>query len=317
MSPANSWRMRSGSPTMGDCRDGYSAVVSGPGVADRQTPAPRIQSHTEADSDGGSRPLTSASCRSRAANVRKSSNMSALPASPCSLGSCSRFHAETTRQDRSISLTMRSDKALISAGETGMKRSTSVLTTSAYPIRDHCQAILGTQRGFHVSQNDKAQGVVSESAGNTHLATQHSTSQDALQGPCMHRNACGVARSDPRVADSAPAQCTEKILATGASPAIRRMCMECAGGMAEVQRCSAGPGHQVSIAMPPCTLYRFRLGSAARVGRGGRLRAIRQHCLLCMGGHQQSSRYVLECSCVGCALHPYRMGKRPKRGGAQ
>jgi hypothetical protein len=38
------------------------------------------------------------------------------------------------------------------------------------------------------------------------------------------------------------------------------------------------------------------------------IRAIRKYCLDCLGGHYKEIRL---CPSTDCALHPYRMGKRP------
>jgi hypothetical protein len=46
------------------------------------------------------------------------------------------------------------------------------------------------------------------------------------------------------------------------------------------------------------------------------LRAIRLHCLRCMGWDDKGPRpmkYVRECFKLECPLHPYRMGKDPAR----
>lgn len=41
------------------------------------------------------------------------------------------------------------------------------------------------------------------------------------------------------------------------------------------------------------------------------IKAIRQHCIECMGGQRSE---VKRCPLKGCPLYPYRMGHRPKTG---
>ena len=57
----------------------------------------------------------------------------------------------------------------------------------------------------------------------------------------------------------------------------------------------------------PCPFYDIRLG-----GKRVNPRAIRDACLLCMGG---SPSLVRECE-ANCLLHPFRMGKNPNIQGA-
>lgn len=129
----------------------------------------------------------------------------------------------------------------------------------------------------------------------------------------MHQTAPAGARSDPRARNPAPRTNGEQRIRRSASQAIRDFCVECGGdSYGEVEECSAGPDKYAAIGLGPCPLYRFRMGSQAHVGRGGRLKAIRQHCRVCMGDHASSRRYVAECTSTGCHLWPYRMGKRPK-----
>ena len=45
---------------------------------------------------------------------------------------------------------------------------------------------------------------------------------------------------------------------------------------------------------------------------GSALRAIRAKCLDCSGGMPSEVR---ECAITRCSLHPFRMGKRPKKSG--
>lgn len=91
--------------------------------------------------------------------------------------------------------------------------------------------------------------------------------------------------------------------------AIRVRCLEFVGYIAdEVRNCTA----------PDCPLYPFRLGRSVR-GKS-RLKAIRKHCLTCMGG---SPPLVVDCpsgpqmakSDSGCPVFGFRFGKNPKRKG--
>lgn len=44
-------------------------------------------------------------------------------------------------------------------------------------------------------------------------------------------------------------------------------------------------------------------------------RAVRRQCIICMGDHKQSAKYVADCDTYDCMLWKYRMGKgkgRPK-----
>jgi len=41
------------------------------------------------------------------------------------------------------------------------------------------------------------------------------------------------------------------------------------------------------------------------------IKAIREHCIDCCGGSRKEVRL---CTAAACALHPYRMGHRPKPG---
>jgi hypothetical protein len=52
--------------------------------------------------------------------------------------------------------------------------------------------------------------------------------------------------------------------------------------------------------------------NAPEPATGGALKAIRAKCLDCAGGMPSEVR---ECQISRCALHPFRMGKRPKKDG--
>lgn len=91
--------------------------------------------------------------------------------------------------------------------------------------------------------------------------------------------------------------------------AIRAKCLECVGDETiEVRNCTARPDK--------CKLWPFRSGKGREEGRGypkaSRLRAIRDECLLCMGG---TRLFVEECESEKCALWPFRLGRNPKRAG--
>ena len=44
----------------------------------------------------------------------------------------------------------------------------------------------------------------------------------------------------------------------------------------------------------------------------GPAKAIREHCIECMGGYQNgASKLVNECPAKACALHDFRFGKNP------
>jgi hypothetical protein len=81
--------------------------------------------------------------------------------------------------------------------------------------------------------------------------------------------------------------------------AIRRHCVECVGGAADVLEC--GGDHLLTGGA--CSFFPYRMGR----GRPS-VKTIRKFCLDCMGGSQA---FVRECENTGCTLHPYRMGRNP------
>lgn len=88
---------------------------------------------------------------------------------------------------------------------------------------------------------------------------------------------------------------------------IRRFCVQCAGGIYQVEQCGGDKclnGGCDSKGF--CWFYPYRMGS----GRP-RVRTIRKICLWCQG---DSEKFVRECT-DDCHLHPYRMGKAPNRKG--
>jgi hypothetical protein len=67
-----------------------------------------------------------------------------------------------------------------------------------------------------------------------------------------------------------------------------------------------------------CSLHPYRLGKTPRGGAVlSPLKAIRKHCLECVGGSPDQVRDCQGDSMYGspCALHPYRFGRNPKRKG--
>lgn len=85
--------------------------------------------------------------------------------------------------------------------------------------------------------------------------------------------------------------------------AVAAFCRSCTGVPMETRECSAGPqsrGYR-------CALHSHRLGR----GRGT-TKAIRRHCLSCMGGSRTA---VKNCSTTGCLLFEYRFGTNPARRG--
>ncbi len=100
---------------------------------------------------------------------------------------------------------------------------------------------------------------------------------------------------------------TDKAKLVTPRKAIRRICIKCVGGFPDVRNCGGdkclgGQGDEKGI----CYFFPFRLGK----GRPS-VKTIRKFCLECMGG---SSKLVAGCG-SDCPLHPYRLGKHPKRAG--
>ena len=95
--------------------------------------------------------------------------------------------------------------------------------------------------------------------------------------------------------------------------AICKHCLECLGGSRrDVAECG----------MADCPLYPFRFGkkvkvppaatrNAAQTGKSP-VKAIRAHCVMCMGG---SFRFVCECMAEVCWCWRFRIGKNPNRQG--
>lgn len=83
---------------------------------------------------------------------------------------------------------------------------------------------------------------------------------------------------------------------TNVSAVIEQNCALCAGSKAKAARCMANG----------CTIRQ----ALEIVDVAQQMRAIRQHCLECMGG---SRRLVKMCSSASCPLHPYRT----KEGGTK
>jgi len=86
--------------------------------------------------------------------------------------------------------------------------------------------------------------------------------------------------------------------------AIRKHCLACVGGAAEVHNCGGdhlllGQGDKNRH----CYFYAFRLGR----GRPS-VKLIRKFCLECQGGHRN---FVAECENCDCPLHRYRFGTNP------
>jgi hypothetical protein len=81
--------------------------------------------------------------------------------------------------------------------------------------------------------------------------------------------------------------------------AIRKICIDCAGGTSEVKDCQGDKLHEGT-----CLFYPYRMGK----GRPS-VKLIRKYCLWCMGG---SPKLVRDCACHTCPLFLYRMGRNPK-----
>ncbi len=89
---------------------------------------------------------------------------------------------------------------------------------------------------------------------------------------------------------------------------IRKICVACVGDPKEVKDCDGDKcqGRQGDH-NGACFFYTYRNGK----GRPS-VKLIQQFCMECMG---DSKRLVAECQSEDCPLHPYRLGKNPKRAG--
>lgn len=83
--------------------------------------------------------------------------------------------------------------------------------------------------------------------------------------------------------------------------AIRKVCTDCVDTTFAVKDCQGDKLYD-----DPCLFYRFRLGKGHPS-----VKLIRKYCLWCLGG---SARLVKECLSQTCPLHPYRLGRNPKKG---
>lgn len=86
---------------------------------------------------------------------------------------------------------------------------------------------------------------------------------------------------------------------TTTGKAIRNFCKACVNSSQKklIEDCG---GEYVNATKKPCPLFKYRLKGK------GTLKAIRRHCVDCMGG---SFLAVEECTTEDCDLHPFRMGK--------
>lgn len=83
--------------------------------------------------------------------------------------------------------------------------------------------------------------------------------------------------------------------------AVRQHCIDCAGSPSAVKDCQGDKLYD-----GPCLFFRYRMGK----GRPS-VKLIRKYCLQCMGG---SPKLVKDCTSEStCPLHPYRMGRNPKK----
>jgi len=90
--------------------------------------------------------------------------------------------------------------------------------------------------------------------------------------------------------------------------AIREFCVECAGSVYEANNCTdTDPKYQ-----DPCPLHPHRSGKRPRDFRKQLtpMKAIRKHCIQCMGGNFKDVR---GCTDFQCNLFFYRFGRFPKR----
>ena len=88
--------------------------------------------------------------------------------------------------------------------------------------------------------------------------------------------------------------------------AVRRFCIECAGGAKYIENCS-GIHLPLGYGNPKkdnqCWFYLYRMGK----GRPG-VRLIRKMCKECCSG---SNQMIAECDDTECPLHSFRFGKNP------
>lgn len=89
--------------------------------------------------------------------------------------------------------------------------------------------------------------------------------------------------------------------------AIRKFCEHCTGGQRdEVRNCTATPDE--------CPFLAFRRGRTLDRSRDPNhltpVKAIRRHCLICMGGDKTAVR---ECESTHCFAWPFRQGRNPNR----
>lgn len=80
--------------------------------------------------------------------------------------------------------------------------------------------------------------------------------------------------------------------------AIRKKCLDCAGGQTEVRKC----------AEENCDLHPFRMGKGVK-GKGSIRKPIRRYCLWCCLGRSNEAKL---CPSTGCPLYGYRSGRREK-----
>jgi len=112
--------------------------------------------------------------------------------------------------------------------------------------------------------------------------------------------------------------------------AIKAKCRDCVGCVgveyAEVERCDGRcVGVKKLVGTEVCPLHPHRMHSNGSDGK--RLKAIRLHCLWCMGGvGRLGNKYVAECNGDGgkmgedpvrhpCSLWEFRFGKNPNKAG--
>lgn len=92
---------------------------------------------------------------------------------------------------------------------------------------------------------------------------------------------------------------------TSVAKQIRFRCLDCAGSPGAARHCEHFD----------CELHAYRFGRNPYYGKTKRegykppLKSVRAHCLSCCNG---SYREVRKCPAVECAIHPLRMGKRPR-----
>src|SRR5208337_1607502 len=100
--------------------------------------------------------------------------------------------------------------------------------------------------------------------------------------------------------------------------AIHKFCVACVGSPFEVKDCGGNKClNGGCTSSGECWFYKFRLGN----GRPS-VKLIHKYCRYCMGSGPDSRKLVEAChadepfkAVTPCALHPYRMGRNPKREG--